>query len=94
MARRRHSNSRRAKSQQKLRLRRTLFKGAHKYASECNADTCVIIRTQEDGKTFYFTSDTFENFLPISKELVRTVIRLFSLEMIADNIETTLSAAD
>jgi hypothetical protein len=80
MARRRQSNSRRAKSQQRLRLRRTLFKGAHKYACECNADTCVIIRTREDGKTFYFITDTFENFLPIRKELVRICYSSFATE--------------
>lgn len=71
MARGRQLDSRRAKSQQRLRRRKTLFKGAHKYACECNADTCVIIRTREDGKIFYFITDSFEKFLPMPQELVR-----------------------
>jgi hypothetical protein len=62
--------------------------------SECNADTCVIIRTREDGKTFYFITDTFENFLPICKELVRICYSSFPTKSAAYNIETTLSTAD
>jgi hypothetical protein len=70
MTRRRQSDSRRAKSQQRFWLRRTLFKGARKYACECNADTCVIIRIREDGKTYFITD-------PVPKGLVS--IRHWSL---------------
>lgn len=69
MLRPRRSNSSRAKRQQKYRLRRSLFKSAHKFGVECDADVCVILRTRKDGRTFTFNTDSFEKFLPLIAEL-------------------------
>ncbi|OJJ52039.1 hypothetical protein ASPSYDRAFT_117831, partial [Aspergillus sydowii CBS 593.65] len=70
-AKSRRSDSPRARSQQKYRLRKTLFKNANKYGAECDADVCVILRTRGDGRTFVFNTDSFEKFLPILQDLVR-----------------------
>lgn len=71
IARPRWSDSPRAKGQQRCRLRKSLFKSAHKYGVECDADVCVILRTREDGRTFTFSTDSFDDFLPILQELDR-----------------------
>ncbi|KAL4801314.1 hypothetical protein BDV18DRAFT_149490 [Aspergillus unguis] len=70
-AKSRRSDSPRARSQQKYRLRKTLFKNANKYGAECDADVCVILRTRGDGRTFVFNTDSFEKFLPILQDLDR-----------------------
>jgi hypothetical protein len=41
---------------------RLSYKGAHEYACECNADTRVIIRTQEDGKICYLYNGFVRKF--------------------------------
>ena len=82
VAKPRRSDSPRARSQQKYRLRKTLFKSANKYGAECDADVCVILRTREDGRTFVFNTDSFEKFLPILQDLVRaTTINKYQMNL-------------
>lgn len=88
IARPRRLDSPRAKGQQRCRLRKSLFKSAHKYGVECDADVCVILRTQEDGRTFTFSTDSFDDFLPILQELVRMIIALIDQEAYSDRIDT------
>uniref|UniRef100_A0A093XCA2 MADS-box protein SVP n=1 Tax=Talaromyces marneffei PM1 TaxID=1077442 RepID=A0A093XCA2_TALMA len=59
----------RARSQQRGRLRKTLFKKGYIYSVECDADVYMVIRLRGTGRIFTFQSDSTEDFSPSLREL-------------------------
>ena len=66
----RRSETRVAISQQQIRRKKTMFKGAAEYSLECKADTLVAIRIGETGETFIFDSSTGGRWLGTLSRLV------------------------
>lgn len=73
LRRRRRSESIQAKTQQRSRLRKSLFKKAAQYSLECESDVFVMIRTRKNGQRFTFDSSVSERWLPSMPELVSGV---------------------
>jgi hypothetical protein len=66
----RRSESNRAKTQQRARRRRGLFKKAAEYTIECESDVFMVIRTRKNGQIYTFDSSTTEEWLPSLSKLV------------------------
>ncbi|QGA15971.1 hypothetical protein EYB26_003638 [Talaromyces marneffei] len=70
-SRKRQLDTPRARSQQRGRLRKTLFKKGYTYSVECDADVYMVIRLRGTGRIFTFQSDSTEAFSPSLRELER-----------------------
>jgi hypothetical protein len=73
-AKKRRSITLRAKSQQRCRRRRGLFKKAHEYSIEYDPDVYVMLWLQKSGQIFTFNSDSTEEWSPSLRELVCVLI--------------------
>ncbi|EKV17066.1 hypothetical protein PDIG_16930 [Penicillium digitatum PHI26] len=56
MVAKRRSESVRAKSQQRYRRKRSLFKKAKEFFQECESDVFVAVRIQKNGQMYIFDS--------------------------------------
>lgn len=72
MAAKRQSESVRAKSQQRYRRRRGLFKKAKEFLQECESDVFVAVRIRKDGQIYIFDSSTQNQWLKDLSNLVQT----------------------
>lgn len=70
LRKRRRSESTQAKTQQKNRLKKSIFRKAAQYSLECESDVFVMIRTRRNGQRFVFNSSVSERWLPSMPELV------------------------
>ncbi|OOO12346.1 hypothetical protein OAory_01000950 [Aspergillus oryzae] len=59
-SKKRYSESSRAKSQQRQRRKRDLFKKAAKFSLECESDEVVAIRIRKTGQAYIFDSSSQE----------------------------------
>lgn len=67
---RRRSESSKAKTQQRSKLKKTLIRKAAQYSIECDSDVFVMIRVKGSGRRYIFNSSPSENWLPSMPELV------------------------
>ncbi|KAB8213649.1 hypothetical protein BDV33DRAFT_196778 [Aspergillus novoparasiticus] len=67
----RRSESTKAKTQQRNRLKKSLFRKAAKYSIECESDVFVMIRIRKNGQRFTFDSSALDHWLPSMPELAR-----------------------
>ncbi|KAE8311022.1 hypothetical protein BDV41DRAFT_543363 [Aspergillus transmontanensis] len=65
----RRSESTKAKTQQRNRLKKSLFRNAAKYSIECESDVFVMIRIRKNGQRFTFDSSASDHWLPSMPEL-------------------------
>ncbi|KAL4931873.1 uncharacterized protein BDV17DRAFT_301493 [Aspergillus undulatus] len=72
----RHSESARAKAQQRLRRRKSLFKKAAEFSLECESDVIVAVRIQKSGQIYMFESSAETRLLSTLSNLVGP-IRVF-----------------
>ena len=70
LQKRRRSETAQAKTQQKNRLKRSIFKKAAHYSLECESDVFVMVRTRKNGQRYIFNSSVSERWLPSMPELV------------------------
>ncbi|GLA44615.1 hypothetical protein AnigIFM63309_004379 [Aspergillus niger] len=66
---RRRSESSKAKTQQRSKLKKTLIRKAAQYSIECDSDVFVMIRVKRSGQRYIFNSSPSENWLPSMPEL-------------------------
>ncbi|GKZ98546.1 hypothetical protein AnigIFM59636_003536 [Aspergillus niger] len=66
---RRRSESSKAKTQQRSKLKKTLIRKAARYSIECDSDVFVMIRVKGSGRRYIFNSSPSENWLPSMPEL-------------------------
>ncbi|KAB8257967.1 hypothetical protein BDV32DRAFT_151781 [Aspergillus pseudonomiae] len=59
----RYSESSRAKSQQRQRRKRDLFKKAAKFSLECESDEVVAMKTRKTSQAYIFDSSSQEEWL-------------------------------
>ena len=70
VAKKRRSDTPKAKNQQKCRRRTGLFKKAYEYGVKCDADVCVVLRVRKNGQIYTYNSDTSGHWPPPQQELV------------------------
>ncbi|RAL04896.1 uncharacterized protein BO80DRAFT_316201, partial [Aspergillus ibericus CBS 121593] len=70
LQKRHRSESTQAKTQQKNRLKKSIFRKAAQYSLECESDVFIMIRTRRNGQRFVFNSSVLERWLPSMPELV------------------------
>ncbi|KAB8219227.1 hypothetical protein BDV33DRAFT_174286, partial [Aspergillus novoparasiticus] len=58
LSKKRYSESSRAKSQQRQRCKRDLFKKAAEFSLECESDVVVAIRIRKTGQAYLFESSS------------------------------------
>lgn len=75
----RRSESTKAKTQQRNRLKKSLFRKAAKYSIECESDVFVMIRIRKNGQRFTFDSSASGHWLPSMPELVSGICFLHQL---------------
>ncbi|OJZ88797.1 hypothetical protein ASPFODRAFT_44524 [Aspergillus luchuensis CBS 106.47] len=66
---RRRSESAKAKTQQRSKLKKTLLSKAAQYSIECESDVFVMIRVKRTGQRYIFDSSPSEKWLPCMAEL-------------------------
>ncbi|KAL4891324.1 hypothetical protein BDV59DRAFT_209012 [Aspergillus ambiguus] len=66
---RRQSESAKAKTQQRSKLKKTLLRKAAQYSLECESDVFVMIRIRKSGQRYIFNSSPSEQWLPSMPEL-------------------------
>lgn len=66
----RHSESARAKAQQRYRRKRCLFKKAAEFNLECESDIVVAIRVQKTGQIYIFDSSSQDPWIDAVSNLV------------------------
>ena len=71
LSKKRRLDTPKARSQQRARLRKTLFKKCHHYSIECDADVYMVLRLKGSGRIFTFQSDSTDGFSPSLRDLVR-----------------------
>lgn len=72
LSKKRRLDTPKARTQQRARLRKTLFKKCHHYSMECDADVYMVLRLKGSGRIFTFQSDSTGGFSPSLRDLVRT----------------------
>lgn len=77
---RRRSESAKAKTQQRSKLKKTLIRKAAQYSIECESDVFVMIRVKRSGQRYIFNSSPSENWLPSMPELVSPQFRRHKTE--------------
>lgn len=62
------SQTRKARNQQRCRRRKGLFKKPYEYGLECDVDVLIVLQIRKDGKMFTFDTDSSRKWLPSIKE--------------------------
>ncbi|PYI11728.1 hypothetical protein BO78DRAFT_303078 [Aspergillus sclerotiicarbonarius CBS 121057] len=70
LRKRRRSENTQTKTQQKNRLKKSIFRKAAQYSLEYKSNVFVIIRTRRNSQQFIFNSSISERWLPSILELV------------------------
>lgn len=73
----RHSQTARAKAQQRQRRKRGLFKKAAEFCYECESDVFVAVRIRKTGQIYIFNSSPQSQWLNILPDLVCSIKVLF-----------------
>ena len=74
MVAKRQSESVRAKSQQRYRRKRSLFKKAKEFFLECESDVFVAVRIRKNGQIYIFDSSVQNQWLRDLSNLVHVVL--------------------
>lgn len=69
----RHSDSARAKTQQRHRRKKGLFKKAAEFCLECESDVFLAIRIHKTGQIYILDSSSQKEWLDTLSNLVRSV---------------------
>ncbi|KAL4936304.1 hypothetical protein BDV06DRAFT_205293 [Aspergillus oleicola] len=70
---RRHSDSARAKTQQRHRRKRGLFKKAAEFSLECESDVFLAVRIRKSGQIYILDSSSRKELSDALSNLVRPV---------------------